>query len=100
MEKIPSKFILTFGAIVTMIAVGLGLLISHYVPERYDKTILIGGLILSLFGFLVVIHSGSSQSRKDSRRIYFVGLHPVNKSYIIGLIFILFGFGFQISSCL
>jgi hypothetical protein len=99
-EKIPCKYILAFGAIITMIAIGLGLLISYYVPERYDKIILIGGLILSLFGFLVVIHSGSYQGRQNSKRKYFVGMHAVNRSYIIGLIFILFGYGFQISSCL
>ncbi|MCJ7547723.1 MAG: hypothetical protein MUP30_13050 [Deltaproteobacteria bacterium] len=99
MEKIPCKYILAIGAIVTMIAIGLGLLIPHYVPERYDKTILIAGLILSLFGFLVIIHSGSYQGRQDKKRKYFVGMHAVNKSYIIGLIFILFGYGLQISSC-
>ena len=88
--------ILITAVVIILIAVA-GWFLSNYIPMKSYKNILQhGGVLLSLFGFLAMLISGSKKDKKNGKTIWWVSLHRANWLFISGLVCVLLGFLFQL----
>jgi len=86
---------LIIAVVIILIAVA-GWLLSNYLPMKSYKNICQrGGVLLSLFGFLAMLISGSKKDKKNGKTIWWVSLHRANWLFIGGLVGVLLGFLLQ-----
>jgi membrane protease YdiL (CAAX protease family) len=84
-------------AVVIILIVITGWFLSNNLPmESYKNIRQRGGVLLSLFGFLAMLMSGSKKDKKNGKTIWWVSLHHANWLFISGLVCVLLGFLLQI----
>jgi uncharacterized membrane protein YfcA len=96
-KKIWYKPILII-AIIIVITAAAGVLLSTLLPvDSYRNLYQRIGVLLSFFGFLAMLLSGSKRDTKNGKTIWWVALHRVNWLFISGLVGVILGFLFQFS---
>ena len=95
-EEKPFYFKFWFILIVTIVFAGIGLYTSKYIPENWKSIFQTNGIVLSFFGFLLMLFSGATkQPGNDGKTKFFVSLHPASPMFISGVLCVFFGFLFQ-----
>jgi uncharacterized membrane protein YfcA len=95
-DEKPFYFKFWFILIVTIFFASIGLYSSKYIPEDWKSIFQTGGIVLSFFGFLLMLFSGATKTTdNDEKTKFFVSLHPVSPMFITGTLCVFFGFFFQ-----
>jgi hypothetical protein len=95
-DEKPFYFKFWFILMVTIFFAGIGLYSSKYIPEGLKSIFQTGGIVLSFFGFLLMLFSGAIKKKgNNGKPIFFVSLHPVSFMFILGTLCVFFGFFFQ-----
>ena len=78
----------------TIVLAFLGFCIS--IPECWKSYSRAGGVIISSFGFLLMLFSGYLETNERGERRRWINLHKIKNHFWVGLVFVCLGFVSQI----